>query len=84
MLSGDGGLNSTTEDYVRFAEMLLNGGQYRGNRIIEESTLEMMREKKIGNDVSREFFFYDKRGNWGLGFYLQPTTNKEDGPHNFG
>ena len=24
MLSGDGGLNSTTEDYVRFAEMLLN------------------------------------------------------------
>ena len=84
MLSGDGGLNSTTEDYVRFAEMLLNGGQYRGNRIIEESTLDVMREKKIGNDVSREFFFYGNRGNWGLGFHLQPTTDKEDGPHNFG
>ena len=37
MLSGGGGLNSTTEDYVRFAEMLLNGGEYRGHRIIEES-----------------------------------------------
>ncbi|MEE3172698.1 MAG: serine hydrolase domain-containing protein [Pseudomonadota bacterium] len=84
MLSGGGGLNSTTEDYVRFAEMLLYGGEYRGHRIIEESTLSQMREKKIGNDVSREFFFYGNLGNWGLGFHLQPTTNDPNGPHNFG
>ncbi len=84
MLSGGGGLNSTTEDYVRFAEMLLNGGSYRGARIIEESTLDQMREKKIGDDVSREFFFYGNRGDWGLGFHLQPTTDDPDGPHNFG
>ncbi|NKB32190.1 MAG: serine hydrolase [Pseudomonadales bacterium] len=84
MLSGGGGLNSTTEDYVRFAEMLLNGGIYRGNRIIEESTLAQMREKKIGDDVSREFFFYGNTGDWGLGFHLQPTTENANGPHNFG
>ena len=84
MLSGGGGLNSTTEDYVRFAEMLLNGGTYRGNRILEEATLNLMREKKIEDDVSRENFFYGDRGDWGLGFYLQPTTDSEDGPHNFG
>ena len=84
MLSGGGGLNSTTEDYVRFAEMLLRGGEYRGTRIIEESTLDRMREKRIGSEVSREFFFYGKTGDWGLGFHLQPTTEDPDGPHNFG
>lgn len=84
MLSGGGGLNSTTEDYVRFAEMLLNGGEYRGARIIEESTLDTMLEKRIGSEVSREFFFYGNTGDWGLGFHLQPTTDSPDGPHNFG
>jgi len=84
MLSGGGGLNSTTEDYVRFAEMLLRGGEYRGTRIIEESTLDLMREKRIGSEVSREFFFYGETGDWGLGFHLQPTTEDPDGPYNFG
>ena len=84
MLSGGGGLNSTTEDYVRFAEMLLRGGEYRGARIIEESTLDLMREKRIGSEVSREFFFFGNTGDWGLGFHLQPTTEDPDGPHNFG
>jgi CubicO group peptidase (beta-lactamase class C family) len=84
MLSGGGGLNSTTEDYVRFAEMLLNGGIYRDNRIIEESTLDQMQMQKIDADVSREFFFYGNTGNWGLGFHLQPTTDDANGPHNYG
>ena len=84
MLSGGGGLNATTEDYVRFAEMLLRGGEYRGTRIIKESTLDLMREKRIGSEVSREFFFYGETGDWGLGFHLQPTTEDPDGPHNFG
>ena len=84
MLSGGGGLNSTTEDYVRFAEMLLNGGEYRGARIIEEATLEEMLVPKIGDEVSREFFFYGDVGDWGLGFHLQPTTDDPDGPVNFG
>jgi CubicO group peptidase (beta-lactamase class C family) len=85
LLSGGGGLNSTTEDYVRFAEMLLNNGEYRGSRIIEESTLELMLEKRIGPEVSREFFFYGNTGDWGLGFHLQPTDGTNaNGPHNYG
>jgi len=84
MLSGGGGLNSTTEDYVRFAQMLLNGGEYRGQRIIEEATLDLMREKRIGDDVSRQFYFYGNVGDWGLGFHLQPTSDDPDGPHNYG
>ncbi len=84
MLSGGGGLNSTAEDYLRFAEMLLNGGEYRGERIIEEATLEQMLEPKIGDSVSREYYFFGGLGDWGLGFHLQPTSDNPDGPYNFG
>ena len=84
MLSAGGGLNSTTEDYARFANMLLNGGEYRGKRIIDEATLDLMTEKRIGTDVSREYFFYGNTGDWSMGFHLQPTAGNADGPHNFG
>lgn len=85
MLSAGGGLNSTTEDYARFAQMLLNGGEYRGQRIIKSASLKKMTQKYITDDVSREFFFYGQRGNWGLGFHLQPVDgDNPDGPHNFG
>ena len=85
MLSGGGGLNSTTEDYVRFANMLLNGGEYNGARIISEATLDAMQQKFIGDDVNRDAFFFGPRGDWGLGFHLQPIPGADnDGPFNFG
>lgn len=84
-LSGGGGLNSTTEDYVRFAQMLLQGGEYRGARILQPETLALMQEKRITPDVSREYFFYGNRGDWSMGFHLQPVdVNNPDGAHNFG
>lgn len=85
LLSGGGGLNSTTEDYVRFAQMLLEGGEYNGTRIIEEETLALMSEPRIGDEVSREYFFYGDRGDWSMGFHLQPVAaTRPDGPFNFG
>ena len=84
-LSGGGGLNSTTEDYTRFANMLLNGGEYRGARILDEATLDLMSEPRIDENVSRQFFFYGNRGNWSMGFHLQPTDgDNPNGPHNIG
>jgi len=41
-LSGAGGLVSTTQDYVAFCQMLLNGGQLGGRRILGRKTLELM------------------------------------------
>lgn len=85
MLSGGGGLNSTTEDYVRFASMLLNGGEYRGARIIDEATLALMSEERITPEVSREHFFYGERGGWSMGFHLQPVDdNNPQGPQSIG
>lgn len=85
MLSGGGGLHSTTEDYVRFANMLLNGGEYNGARIIDQSTLDTMKQKFIGDEMNRDAFFFGARGDWGLGFHLQPIPGADnEGPFNFG
>lgn len=85
MLSGGGGLHSTTEDYVRFASMLLGGGEYKGVRILEANTLLAMQQKFIGEDVDRSAFFFGPRGDWGLGFHLQPIPGADnEGPFNFG
>jgi CubicO group peptidase (beta-lactamase class C family) len=46
-LSGAGGLYSTASDYVRFAQMLLNGGQLDGARILGRKTVELMRQNHL-------------------------------------
>ncbi len=40
--SGGGGLFSTAGDYLRFAQMLLNGGQLEGKQILGRKTVELM------------------------------------------
>ena len=41
--SGGGGLVSTAADYMRFSQMLLNGGELEGVRILDKETVELMR-----------------------------------------
>jgi CubicO group peptidase (beta-lactamase class C family) len=49
--SGGGGLYSTAADYFRFAQMLLNGGQYDGKRILKRATVDMMRTNVLSEQV---------------------------------
>jgi CubicO group peptidase (beta-lactamase class C family) len=42
MPSGGGGLTSTAQDYLRFAQMLLNGGELDGVRILAPATVQLM------------------------------------------
>jgi len=48
--SGGGGLYSTAADYVRFCEMLLQGGQFNGVRLLAPRTVEMMRTNHVNPD----------------------------------
>ena len=41
--SGGGGLVSTAADYMRFCQMLLNGGELKDVRILKKETVELMR-----------------------------------------
>ena len=42
MLSGGGGLYSTAGDYLRFAQMVANGGELEGVRILSRKAVELM------------------------------------------
>lgn len=44
-----GGLFSTTRDYLRFQQMLLNGGSLYGQRILEPETVQLMTTNRIGD-----------------------------------
>ena len=48
---GGGCAVSTTEDYLRFAQMLLNGGTLDGTRILGRKTVEYMTADHMGADV---------------------------------
>ena len=59
---GGGALVSTAPDYMRFCQMLLNGGELDGVRILKKATVELMR--------------YPHHDGWfGLGFAI--VTDKE-------
>lgn len=65
--SGGAGLSSTALDYAVFLQMMLNGGEYNGKRILSRNTVRMMTMNQIG-DIQ---FGVNK---FGLGFGI--TTEK--------
>jgi CubicO group peptidase (beta-lactamase class C family) len=58
--SGGAGLNATTEDYYRFCQMMLNGGELNGVRIISRKSVELMSQNHVAGKISDE--------SYGLGF----------------
>ncbi|HEX2969574.1 MAG TPA: serine hydrolase domain-containing protein [Bacteroidales bacterium] len=59
--SGGAGLSSTIQDYAVFLQMMLNGGEYNGVRILAPRTVELMTSNQIGDiNVGNDKF--------GLGF----------------
>jgi len=45
--SGGGGLCSTAEDYYRFCQMMLNGGESNGVRILSRKSVELMSQNHV-------------------------------------
>lgn len=76
-LSGGGGLVGTVDDYQRFVDMLLNGGELDGRRIIGRKTLEYMTinhlpEGKTLNELGQSLF--SEAVMEGMGFGLGFST----------
>ena len=74
--SGAGGLVSTAEDYLQFAQMLVSGGQLNGKRFLSPKTVELMGTNHVGelyaagcaHQTLGPCDFYDQRGmGFGLG-----------------
>jgi CubicO group peptidase (beta-lactamase class C family) len=51
MFSGGGGLVSTAYDYLRFCQMLLNGGELDGVRILKPATVKLMTTNALPDGV---------------------------------
>src|ERR1700753_1125514 len=71
MESGGGGLVSTTMDYARFAQMLLNGGALDGARIIGRKTLEWMPSNHLATSVTIQGTLPQPGHSFGLGFGIR-------------
>jgi CubicO group peptidase (beta-lactamase class C family) len=72
MESGGGGLVSTTMDYARFCQMLLNGGSLEGTRIIGRKMLELMTADHLGPSVKIQAGTLMQPGiGFGLGFAVR-------------
>jgi CubicO group peptidase (beta-lactamase class C family) len=65
--SGGGGLFSTAGDYVRFCEMLLQGGQLNGVRLLAPRTVEMMRTNHVNPDPLKTM---PPGTGWGMDFQI--------------
>jgi CubicO group peptidase (beta-lactamase class C family) len=71
MESGGGGLVSTTMDYARFCQMLLNGGTLDGAGIIGRKTLELMASDHLGPAVRVNSPLLPVGHSFGLGFAVR-------------
>ena len=79
---GDGGLHSTAADYVKFMQMLLNGGRApNGTRLLKEETVKLIDRNHTGavrvelqpttnEAVSKPFPLGAGRDTYGLGFQI--------------
>lgn len=47
--SGGGGLWSTAQDYSQFAQMLTNGGEWNGTRLLSPRTVDLMSSNHVGD-----------------------------------
>ena len=63
LFSGGGGLVSTAEDYMRFSQMLLNGGELKGTRLLGRKTVELMTMNHVSEEIRSGIGF-------GLGFLV--------------
>jgi CubicO group peptidase (beta-lactamase class C family) len=66
-VAGHAGLFSTAADLAVFAQMMLNGGEYNGVRIVADSTVQLFTTRSAG---SRALGWAMADGQWGSGRYL--------------
>ncbi len=68
--SGGAGLLSTARDYGRFLQMIANGGQLDGVRILSPNTVRQMTMNQVGS----LFNAWDPVAGFGLGFGIDGAT----------
>ncbi len=71
---GVAGLSGTAADYFRFTQMLLNGGEYNGQRLLGRMTVNSMISNHIGPD--KPVYIRGNGFGFGLGFGILLDPSK--------
>ncbi len=82
-LSGGAALVSTAADYLRFAQMMLNGGSLEGTRIISRKTVEYMTSDHLGG-VRGPAYLPGAGYGFGLGFAVRLASGEANTPGSAG
>jgi CubicO group peptidase (beta-lactamase class C family) len=87
--SGGGGLVSSTADYARFAQMVLNGGEFGGKRYLSAQAFKDMTTDQIGpgSGVGRDYYYFPGDGfgyGYGLAVRVEPGNAKPPPPGSIG
>jgi CubicO group peptidase (beta-lactamase class C family) len=74
--SGGAGGVSTAGDYIRFSQMLMNGGRLDGARVLSRTTIKLMTSDHLGNFIIQnpqpgELLLGTKGYSFGLGFAVR-------------
>lgn len=77
---GNGGLYSTAPDYVRFAQMLLNGGELDGRRYLSADAMSLLTTPLTG-DLPTGFFQAEAWGRRGANYGWGLSTSILKTPH---
>jgi CubicO group peptidase (beta-lactamase class C family) len=68
--SGAGGLSASVEDYLQFAQMMMNGGELNGHRLLGPRTVELMTSNHTGDMVNGQFGRPARGMGFGLGMQV--------------
>lgn len=79
--SGGGGLYSTVNDFLKFSQMLANGGIYNGKRIIGRKTIDLMRTNHLNEQQLKDFKGSYLAG-YGYGLGVRTLMNQAQGHSN--
>lgn len=74
-------LFSTVEDFIKFTQMLANGGKYRNERIIGSKTIDLMRTNQL-NEVQLSDFRNDYLAGYGYGLGVRTMMDPAEGLSN--
>ena len=61
---------TTAQDYLQFAQMMLNGGQLNGRRYLSPTTIELMTSNHTGDMVNGQFGRPARGMGFGLGMQM--------------
>ena len=80
-LAGSGGLMSTAEDYWRFAQAVLNGGELNGQRVLQADTVKLMRTNVISPTAKVDLYGPSQEGiGFGMDFAIVMDPQKAGTP----